>query len=213
MKKEDKQSRPPRWKDYWSKKKTMPVLYLLSGIFILSGLAAYELIQPDQPPPSSDPAQTVSTTEETYMMPVTKEALAKTSFYDESAGKKEQEQALVVFNDTYYESTGIDYALENGQPFAVMAPLSGTVAEVTEDPFIGNYIEIDHGSGVVSSFQSVTNIQVEKGESVQQGEKLAEAGQSTFNASAGVHVHVEVMKNGEPLNPSSLYGKAVSEWR
>ncbi|WP_197076566.1 M23 family metallopeptidase [Domibacillus indicus] len=185
---------------------------------MISSLMFYEVMKPADEEAGGileQPAETVSGTpeKEKMMMPAAEGAVAKTAFYDAKAEAGDQEEALVVFNDTYYESTGVDYVLENGKTFAVSAPLSGTVKDVREDAFLGNYIEIDHGNGVVSTFQSVEDIAVKKDDTVSQGQKIGEAGRSILNESAGIHVHYEITKDGELLNPSALYGKAISEWK
>ncbi len=225
MKEGGKKTLPPKLKDFFMKRRALPAIYLACAILLISSLVFYEVMKPSkkeeatvsdqsgQPITFDDSAVSVNGTPEKMIMPVAADAIVKTSFYDEKANDSEQQKALIVYNDTYYESSGVDYVLENGKTFAVSAPLSGKVADVREDAFLGNYIEINHGNGVVSTFQSVADIQVKKGDTVSQGEKLGEAGRSVLNESAGIHVHYEIAKDGEALNPASLYGKSVSEWK
>ncbi|MCM3788839.1 M23 family metallopeptidase [Domibacillus indicus] len=218
MKEGGKKTLPPKLKDFFMKRRALPVIYLACAILLISSLMFYEVMKPEKKEDAAvfdQPAESVNGTVETeqMIMPVVEGAIAKTAFYDSKAKAAQQEEALVVFNDTYYESTGVDYALENGKTFAVSAPLSGTVTDVREDAFIGNYIEIDHGNGAVSTFQSIKDIQVKKDDKVSQGQKIGEAGRSILNESAGIHVHFEMTKDGDLINPSALYGKAVSEWK
>ncbi|OES44908.1 M23 family metallopeptidase [Domibacillus iocasae] len=218
MKEGGKKTLPPKLKDFFMKRRALPAIYLACAILLISSLMFYEVMKPDEKEDATvfnETAESVngSGEPEKMMMPAVKEAVAKTAFYDEKAELGDQEDALVVFNDTYYESTGVDYVLENGKTFAVSAPLSGTVTDVREDAFLGNYIEIDHGNGAISTFQSITDIQVKKNDTVSQGQKIGKAGRSILNESAGIHVHYEMTKDGELLNPSALYGKAVSEWK
>ena len=217
MKEGGKKQLPPKLKDFLTRRRALPAIYLACAILLISSLLFYEVMKPENEERAADlfnePAERVNGKPEKMIMPVVEGAAAKTAFYDEKAEADKQEEALVVFNDTYYESTGVDYALENGKTFAVSAPLSGTVTDVREDAFLGNYIEIDHGNGAVSTFQSVDNIQVKKNDTVTQGEKLGEAGRSILNESAGIHVHFEITKDGELLDPSSVYGKTVSDWK
>ncbi|MET1030717.1 MAG: M23 family metallopeptidase [Domibacillus tundrae] len=218
MKEGGKKTLPPKLKDFFMKRRALPAIYLACAILLISSLMFYEVMKPDEQEDATvfnEQAESVngSGAPEKMIMPAVEEAVAKTAFYDEKAESGDQEDALVVFNDTYYESTGVDYVLENGKTFAVSAPLSGTVTDVREDAFLGNYIEIDHGNGAISTFQSITDIQVKKNDTVSQGQEIGEAGRSILNESAGVHVHYEMTKDGELLNPSALYGKAISEWK
>ncbi|WP_158023554.1 M23 family metallopeptidase [Domibacillus antri] len=206
------------------KRRALPAIYLACAILLISSLMMYEVMDRDkdetavtEPVPASndmnDTTISVNGTPEKMSKPSNAEVIVKTSFYDEKAAEDDQQKALVVYNDTYYESSGIDYVLENGKTFDVTAPLSGTVTDVREDAFLGNYIEIDHGDSILTTFQSVTDIQVKKGDKVKQGDKLGEAGRSLMNESAGIHVHFEVEKDGSALNPNTLYGKAAAEWK
>jgi stage II sporulation protein Q len=222
-----KKSLPPKLKDFFMKKRALPAIYLACAILLISSLVMYEVMNGEKDKASvSDPApasnklddSTISVNgeeepQEKMSKPSAAGITVKTSFYDEKAAEADQQKALVVFNDTYYESAGVDYVLENGKTFDVSAPLSGSIIDVREDAFLGNYIEIDHGKGVVTTFQSIADIQVKAGDKVSQGDKIGKAGRSLMNESAGVHVHFEVTQNGETLNPDSLYGKAVSEWK
>ncbi|WP_158068817.1 M23 family metallopeptidase [Domibacillus epiphyticus] len=206
------------------KKRALPAIYLACAILLISSLMMYQVMDRDEdktavsdPAPASnefdDSTISVNANPEQMSKPAEAEVIVKTSFYDEKAATAEQQKALVVYNDTYYESAGVDYVLESGKTFSITAPLSGTVIDVREDAFLGNHIEIDHGNNVVTTFQSVADIQVKKGDKVSQGEKIGEAGRSLMNESAGVHVHFEVEKDGKMLDPNSLYGKTVSEWK
>lgn len=218
---------PPKLKDFFKKRRALPAIYLACAILLISSLMMYEVMNREKddvsvtnPAPASkefdDSTISVNGEEgplEKMSKPSEEDVTVKTSFYDEKATEGDQQKALVVFNDTYYESSGVDYALENGKTFDVIAPLSGKVTDVREDAFLGNYIEIDHGKGVVTTFQSIADIQVKSGDKVSQGDKIGKSGRSLMNESAGVHVHFEVKQNGETLNPDSLYGKAVSQWK
>ncbi|WP_228551718.1 murein hydrolase activator EnvC family protein [Paenibacillus sp. B01] len=73
----------------------------------------------------------------------------------------------------------------------------------------GNCIVIDHGGGLWTIYGHIRDggILVEKGQTVKRGEHIGEVG-STGN-STGNHLHFEVRKNGEPVNPLPyLKGKA-----
>ena len=49
--------------------------------------------------------------------------------------KKEQEAALVFYNNRYEPNKGIDIAVKDGKPFDVVASLSGNVTKIQEDSF------------------------------------------------------------------------------
>lgn len=158
------------------------------------------------------PAVEVNSNLEKIQMPVTDVAntVIKKQFYDVHADEKEQEAALVFYNNRYEPNKGIDIALKNGKPFDVVASISGSVTKVQEDALLGNVIEVEHEDGVMTRYQSVTDIKVAVGDEVKQGDTLATAGKSQINEEAGVHVHFEIRKDNVALNPIEFMDKQVS---
>src|SRR5699024_11977165 len=49
-----------------------------------------------------------------------------TKFYDYNAEQEDQESALVLYNNRYYQSTGVGIASPEGETFEVISALSGT---------------------------------------------------------------------------------------
>ncbi|AJD92316.1 hypothetical protein JMA_29990 [Jeotgalibacillus malaysiensis] len=124
------------------------------------------------------------------------------AFYDQTADASEQQEALIVVNQTYYPNLGVDL-VQDGEPFEVTAAMSGTVTLVEEDPFIGNAVEIEH-DGYVTRYQAIEDITVSEGEEVRQGQVIAQSGVSELNPEAGLHVHFEVLKDGQAIDPMSI---------
>ena len=117
------------------------------------------------------PSVEVNSNLEKIQMPVADVAntVIKKPFYDVNADEKEQEEALVFYNNRYEPNKGIDIAIKDGKAFDVVASLSGNVTKVQEDALLGNVIEVEHEDGVVTRYQSVTDIQVAVGDEVKQG--------------------------------------------
>jgi stage II sporulation protein Q len=124
-------------------------------------------------------------------------------FYDVTADEETRENSLLVFNQTYVTNSGISIALD-GQPFEVLAALSGTVEEVNVDPFTGDEIVLKHENGLITHYRSLTGILVKKGDVVKQGQVMATATENDWNPTAGVHLQFEVIENGEAVNPRNF---------
>lgn len=92
---------------------------------------------------------------------------------------------------------GIDIAANFGA--TINAVLDGTVSYAAWQDGYGNVIKINDGDGIETTYAHCSVIAVKKGEVVKTGEKIGEVG-STGN-STGPHVHFEVRKNGEAINP------------
>lgn len=127
----------------------------------------------------------------------------ETKFYDKNASQADKEAALIEVDNEISAHTGIDFVDPNGASFDVLAALEGKVALVDQHPTNGYVIEISHGNGLVTVYQSLTNVQVEEGEEVSQGTVIAQAGRSDLERDLGIHLHFETRLNGEAVNPSS----------
>lgn len=126
-------------------------------------------------------------------------------YYDAEADEESRENALLVFNQTYLTNKGISLSME-GQPFEVVAALSGLVKEVVIDQFAGSEVTIEHANGMTTIYGSLTGILVKEGDEVVQGQSLGTATSNEWNTKAGTHLHFEVHKDGSPVNPRSLLG-------
>src|SRR5699024_11287555 len=69
------------------------------------------------PSPYDEEAEAVVDQQEVIKIPVKdkKQAEVVTKFYDYNAEQEDQENALVLYNNRYYQSTGIDIAFEDGE--------------------------------------------------------------------------------------------------
>lgn len=124
-------------------------------------------------------------------------------FYDAQADAADQQDALFVFNNTYTTSNGISIAIDE-EPFQVLAALSGVVESVEVDAFVGNTVTLTHENGFVTKYSSLSDVVVEEGDEVLQGNPLGTAVANESNPEAGVHLHFQVLQNGAYINPRSL---------
>lgn len=133
-------------------------------------------------------------------------------FFDANATADQKANAVVQTNDnTFVPHTGVDFADPSDQPFDVMAALSGKVTRVEKHPTNGNVVEISHGNGLVTVYQSLSDIQVAVGDDVKQGTKIAVAGRNDLERDLGVHLHFSVKEDGKSVNPASIVGQSLSE--
>ena len=96
---------------------------------------------------------------------------------------------------------GIDIALGMNSP--INSLLAGTVLSVKNDPNgYGNYVDIDHGNGVVTRYGHANSFKVKPGQKVKEGEQIGLVGST--GRSSGPHLHVEYLLNGVRKNPMEL---------
>ena len=92
---------------------------------------------------------------------------------------------------------GIDFASrDNAQ---VVAVASGIVTWSGRRSGYGNMIEISHGNGYITRYSHNRTNLVAVGDKVDKGQPVAIMGST--GRSTGTHVHFEVMRNGESVNP------------
>ena len=70
-------------------------------------------------------------------------------------------------------------------------------------PSFGQAILVDHGFGYSTLYAHTTGIQVKTGDVVKRGDKIATMGSSGY--STGTHLHYEVWKDGQPVNPRNYF--------
>jgi len=91
----------------------------------------------------------------------------------------------------------IDIAAPRGTP--VYAYTNGKVVTAGWGNMTGNYVVVDHGSGLRTKYLHLSSISVSVGQTVTVGQKLGGVG--TTGYSTGNHLHFEVTKNGVAVNP------------
>jgi stage II sporulation protein Q len=189
-------------------------ILMIAAIFIFSGLNGNDKdSNPKEVAKNPDTSLVpVSRDNETMKYPIKEEKVAsakiKQDFYDFNAASEVQQNAILVFNQTFTTSEGISIAV-NEEPFEVLTAMSGKVKEVKEDPFTGNRITIEHSNGYETIYSSVKDILVKEGDNVAQGEQIATSMENESNPSAGIHLHFKVKKDGQLINPRTLlaFGK------
>lgn len=92
---------------------------------------------------------------------------------------------------------GIDWRAPLGTP--VYAAGTGRVAQAGPNGKYGNYILLVHDDTYQTAYAHLSEILVEAGDDVSAGQLIGKVGNS--GASAGSHLHYEVIENGAPVNP------------
>lgn len=95
---------------------------------------------------------------------------------------------------------GIDIAVDYGTP--VYASAAGYVQQAGWYGGYGKYIRLSHDFGYETAYGHMSRLAVEAGSFVKKGEVIGYVGSTGY--STGPHLHFEVMKYGEQVNPSSL---------
>ena len=92
---------------------------------------------------------------------------------------------------------GIDISARRGSP--IVATAAGTVTEAGWKNGHGNFVEVDHGHGLRTTYSHASRVLVRGGQRVNRGDVVALVGSTGF--SVAPHVHYEVHENGDPIDP------------
>ena len=130
-------------------------------------------------------------------------------FYDYQANADSQEKSILYHENTYIQNSGMDFGLEN--TFDVVSVLDGTVVDVREDELLGTVVEIKHDNDFISSYQSLSEVSVKKNDTVKQGQVIGKSGTNTIDQDLGNHLHFELYKSGEVVDPSKYFDQVISD--
>lgn len=196
----------------------LPSIYVvIVMVFVISAMQTFE----DVPEPPEDvtyvsnvilsnDTPVIATNETIVIRPYNDpEVKIGKNFYNYEASEEEQKNSIVYYENTYMQNSGIDYVKTDS--FDVIAILDGTVISVNSNEMLGNTIEIKHENNLISVYQSLENVTVKEGDAVIQGEILGKSGVSKINDSLGKHLHFELFKEGQIVNPEEYYNKNIKD--
>jgi murein DD-endopeptidase MepM/ murein hydrolase activator NlpD len=97
--------------------------------------------------------------------------------------------------------TGIDFGGATGTP--IYAAGDGVIARAGPNGGYGNWVQIRHGRGWETGYAHMSRIAsgIRAGVSVKQGQLIGYVGAT--GTATGPHLHYEVIKNGQKINPRS----------
>lgn len=115
---------------------------------------------------------------------------------------------LDPFYHTFSFHGGMDFTAEVGTE--VYATGDGRVSKVSQETWgYGNHVIIQHGHGYTTLYGHLSRFAVRAGEKVKRGQLIGYVGNT--GRSTGPHLHYEVRKNDNPLNPAFFYRNDLTD--
>lgn len=96
---------------------------------------------------------------------------------------------------------GLDFAAPEGTPFSAVA--EGVVAHRAWTPEFGYTMMVQHHDGYISIYKHASQLLREVGAKVYRGETLGQIG-DRGTLSTGSHLHLEIWKNGQSIDPEKM---------
>jgi murein DD-endopeptidase MepM/ murein hydrolase activator NlpD len=95
---------------------------------------------------------------------------------------------------------GTDFAGATGTP--ILSTGDGTVIFAGRQRGYGLMVEVRHPFGLTTRYAHLSRIHVGEGERVSRGDRIGDMGNT--GRSTGTHLHYEVRRNGDPVNPMTF---------
>ena len=162
-------------------------------------------------PPTDEPVDTIP--EETLKLPFDDKldyAVVR-KFYDKNSSKEEQLKALIKYGNSYRTSSGTSFAKKDNTSFEALASLTGKVIEIKDSPLYGSYVVLEHNDKVKTYYYGLSEVCVQVGSTVKQGDKLGVSGLTEIDKEAGNHIYFLIKIQNKYVNPETLVGKKISE--
>lgn len=131
------------------------------------------------------------------------------NYYDYKADADTQKKALLYYEDTYLQNSGVEY--KGSDNFDVVSILNGTVISIKDDNILGNVVEVRHDNDMISVYQSLSDVKVTENQEIKQGDIIGKSGTNNISKSLGDHLHFELIINGQNVNPEEYYNKNINE--
>ena len=97
---------------------------------------------------------------------------------------------------------GMDFAAEQGTPIYATGDGVVETADANAQGY-GNHVVINHGFGYQTLYGHMSKMAVKVGKKIKRGELVGYVGSTGL--STAPHIHYEVIKNGEKVNPINFY--------
>ncbi len=147
--------------------------------------------------------------ENTILKPFLNETVSiSKTFYNYNGETSDQEKSIIIYKDTYMQNSGVDYTLN--EQFDVISILDGTIIEVSDNEILGKTIKIRHNNDLVSTYQSLGEVSVNKDDTVSRGQIIGKSGTCSLYSNDS-NLHFELSYQGKNINPEESYNKTEGE--
>lgn len=118
---------------------------------------------------------------------------------------KNYSNSALQYNSTlklWQAHKAVDFAADEGTE--VYAVMDGKVTEVTYNYLMGNIVKLDVGGGITVVYASLaSDVPVKVGDTVEKGGVIGKVSNTAKSeANDGPHLHLEVLLNGESVDPA-----------
>ena len=145
----------------------------------------------------------VNTNETVIVKPYTSDKVSvHKAYYEKDASAEEQQNALIYYEDTYLQNSGIIYS--SSEEFDVVSVLDGTVIDVKQDEILNSVIYVSHDNYITTIYYGLKDVTLKVNDQVSQGQVLGKSSNNRF-CTENNSILFEVNNNGTVMNPENFY--------
>lgn len=162
------------------------------------------IIKSDTVPVNKNQDGNVTTDEELIIRPYKSDKVSiGRYFYDFEAEAKDQENAIIFYENTYMQNSGVDYISD--EAFDVICVLDGKVLNVDYNEVLGNIVKVEHEKDIVTVYQGIDKTDLKVGDTLKQGDIIGKSSTSLVNSKYPNSLHFEVYYKGALIDPENFY--------
>lgn len=132
------------------------------------------------------------------------------NYYDVNADSDTQQKSIIYFNNTYMPNTGVIYGGED--KFDVYSIYDGEVIGIKHSDLLGDVVTIKHSNNVISVYQLLEDVFVNRGSIVKQGDRIGSSGKSNIIDDNNYKLLLEVSIDGELVDGEKIYNKKLTDF-
>lgn len=162
------------------------------------------IIKSDTVPVNKNQDGNVTTDEELIIRPYKSDKVSiGRYFYDFEAEAKDQENAIIFYENTYMQNSGVDYISD--EAFDVICVLDGKVLNVDYNEVLGNIVKVEHEKDIITVYQGIDKTDLKVGDTLKQGDIIGKSSTSLVNSKYPNSLHFEVYYKGALIDPENFY--------
>lgn len=184
-------------------------MYLIQGLFNNESFEDEDIRYVDNELVTENIYIPVINTVPTIMRPYLNESVyVSKSFYNYQEDAEKQENALIFYEGTYMQNSGVDY--KYASEFEIVSILDGRVIAVEDNELLGKTIKIQHDNELISVYQSLSRVDIKVDDVILRGQVIGMSGTSPLY-SIDTNLHFELYHKGQIVNPEEFYNKSIDE--
>ena len=152
---------------------------------------------------------TISETKEIIRPYTDKDIKVEIPFYNQDGTDKEQQSALIYYENIYMPNTGVMYVKDKS--FNCVSVLDGKVKDIKDDAIMGKIVEIENNKNITTIYQSLSEVDVKVGDNIKQGDVIGVSGTNQIIGNDNQALHFEVYNKGEIIDPEQFYLLSIED--